>query len=45
MRQERPNERSILNFNERHHRQSLNKKFDTHFEKSMVLKQETVYHS
>ena len=39
------NQISILSFNKRKHRQSLNNKFGTHIEKSMVLKQETVYHS
>ena len=45
MRQESPNQISILNFNKRKHRQSLSNKFGTHIEKYMVLKQETVYHS
>ena len=37
-RQEMPNEGPILNSNKRLYRQSLNKKFDTHDEKSMALK-------
>ena len=32
IRQERPNKDPILNINKRLYRQSLNKKFDTHFE-------------
>ena len=38
IRQERPNEDPILNFNKTHYRQSLNKKFGKHVEKSMVFK-------
>ena len=36
--QERPNEIPILNFNKRLYRKSLNKKFSSHVDKSMVLK-------
>ena len=36
--QERPNVGPILNFNKRHYRRSLNKKFGTHVEKAMVFK-------
>ena len=36
--QERPNECPILNFQNIHYRQSLNKTFGTHVEKSMVFK-------
>ena len=38
IRQERSNKGPILSFNERLSRQSLNKKFGIHFEKSMVFK-------
>ena len=38
IRQERPNEGPIWNFNERLYRQSLNKKFGTHVRKIMVFK-------
>ena len=37
IRQERPNEGPILNIHKRHYSQSLNKKFSTHLEKSMVF--------
>ena len=36
--QERPNECPILNFHKTHYRQSLNKTFGTHVEKSMFFK-------
>ena len=35
--QERPNECPILNFQNIHYRQSLNKTFGTHVEKSMIF--------
>ena len=38
IRQERSNKGPILSFNKRLSRQSLNKKFGIHFEKSMVFK-------
>ena len=38
IRQEMSNEGPIWNFNTRFNGQSLSKKFDTHVEKSMVLK-------
>ena len=37
IRQKRPNEGLILNTHKRHYSQSLNKKFSTHLEKSMVF--------
>ena len=48
IRQERPNEGPILNFNKRLYKQSLNKKFGIHVEKSIVLKilkKQREYHS
>ena len=38
IRQERPNDGQILNIDTIHYRQSLNRKFGTHVEKSMVFK-------
>ena len=38
IRQERPNESSILNFHKKNYRQSPNKKLDARVEKSMVFK-------
>ena len=37
--QERPNEGPILSFNKKLYRLSLNKRFDTHVENSIVFKE------
>ena len=46
IRQEKPTEDPILNFNKIFYRQCLNKKFGIHVKKSMIFKTaNTVYHS